>query len=422
MLLPADRRTLEWSLRIIAAAAMVWLVIGTFSTREKPRGIVVDAGDAAGAINSWIIDPPADTIGIRLDRSLDREIRDYLKALGSNGSAIAWVNEGVDPVMIDGEALQDPAGGAVIRVMTGDTTVITLSDSLGLLDSLRLGPSGMTVRLPVYSGALSVRAGTTLARVNPGATRAMKSVVVLGMAGWESKFTVRALEERGWSVESRIGIAPRLATVQGQPLPLDTARHAAVIALDSSAAPYAGAILRFVRDGGGLVLGEAATASLRGAAPAGLASLVRPARARIDGNDFLNQLAFRPLAPLREGAVGLEERNDRLTVAAWRSGAGRVIQIGYRDTWRWRLEGTGNAVADHRSWWAGLVAAVASRPLEVTVRGSDPAPVASFIQEFGPPTSLPSTQSALVVWPVLLTVFLLSVFAEWLSRRLRGMA
>jgi hypothetical protein len=421
MPLPADRRILELSLRIVAAAAMAWLVIGTFSIREKSGGIVADAGDAVVAVNGWILDPPADTIGIRLDRSLDGETRDYLKALRSNGSAIAWVSQGVDPVMVDGEALRDPAGGAVVRVMTADTGVITLSDSLGLLDSLRLAPSGMTVRVPAYSGVLSVQAGTTVATVNPAAGT-LKSVVVLGMAGWESKFIVRALEERGWNVESRIGIAPRLATIQGQPLPLDTARHAAVVALDSSAAPYASAIHQFVRNGGGLILSAAATPSLPGTAPAALATLVRPGPNMTDRNDFREQLAFRALGSLREGAVGLDERSGRLAVVAGRSGTGRVIQIGYRDTWRWRMEGTGNAVADHRNWWSGLVAAVAYRPLGGPVRGSDPAPLASFIQEFGPPGSLPSTRPALVVWPGLLSIFLLSLFAEWLSRRLRGLA
>ena len=422
MPLPADRRTLEWSLRTIAAVAMAWLVIDSFSIRKKTGGIVVDAGHTVTAMNQWIHDLPADTIGLRLERSLDRESRDHLRALRSNGTAIAWVNRGIAPVMVDGEALQDPAGGAVFRVITGDTAGIVLSDSLGVLDSLRLGKAGMTVRVPAYSGMLSVQAGTTVASANPAPSQGLKSVVVLGMAGWESKFTVRALEERGWKIESRIGIAPRLATIQGQPFPLDTARHAAVIALDSSAAPFAGSIRQFVRNGGGLILGEAATASLPGAAPAALATLVRPARALADGNDFRDRLAFRALGSLREDAVGLEERNGRLAVAAWRSGAGRVIQFGYRDTWRWRMEGTGNAVADHRDWWAGLVAAVAYRPLGAPVRVSDPAPLASFIQEFGPPGSLPSTRPALNVWPVLLSIFLLSIFAEWLSRRLRGMA
>ena len=422
MPLPADRRTLELALRTIAAVAMAWLVIDAFTIRQKAGGIVVDASHTATAMNRWITDLPADTIGLRLERSLDRESRDYLRALRSNGTAIAWVNQGVAPVMIDGEALRDPAGGAVVRVTTGGTAIIVLSDSLGLLDSMRLGKPGMTVRVPAYSGVLSVRAGTTVSSANPAPSHPVKSVVILGMAGWESKFTVRALEERGWNIESRISIAPRLATIQGQPFPLDTARHAAVIALDSSAAPYAAAIRQFVRNGGGLILGEAATASLPGTAPAALATLVRPARDRADGNDFRDRLAFRALGSLREGAVGLEDRAGRVAVAGWRYGAGRVVQIGYRDTWRWRMEGSGNAVGDHRSWWAGVVAAVAYRPIGAPVRSSDPAPLASFIQEFGLPGSLPSTRPALVVWPVLLSIFLLSLFAEWLSRRLRGMA
>jgi hypothetical protein len=250
----------------------------------------------------------------------------------------------------------------------------------------------------------------------------MKSVVVLGMAGWETKFTIRALEERGWIVESRVALAPRLATGLGQPFPLDTARHAAVIALDSSAGVYAGNLLQYVRSGGGLILGEAASAYLARLAPAGGGDLIRPAFAPSGRPVSRQLLGFRSLPRLRDGAAVLESRAGRVAVAAWRVGAGRVAQSGYRETWRWRMEGGETGLGDHRAWWAGLVATVAYRPSVADQSSMNPAPLASLIQELGPPSALPSGRHTRSLWPLALAALVISLFGEWLSRRLRGAA
>ena len=422
MPLRADRSTLEWSLRVIAAAALAWLVVSAFSVREKSGGRVVEAGGLPAALDQWVVYPPADTLGLRLDRSLDGKTRDYLRAIRGNGTMISWGNAGIAPLMLEAELRQDPGGGAVVLLAGEGSETITLSDSLGLLDSVSLADRGMTVRVPAFSGPLGARAGTTIATAAPGRFQSDRSVVVLGMGGWESKFTVLALEERGWTVETRIGLAPGLATTRGRPFPLDTARHVAVVALDSSVAPYARQIHQFVRSGGGLILGEAASPYLPAAAPASLASVIRPAHRAATGVDFRQRLAFTALDRLREDAVILEERNSRVVIAAWRIGSGRVLQVGYRDLWRWRMEGGDNAVAEHRNWWAGLVAATAYRPSAQPAAGANPAPFARLVQEFGPPVSLPSTDSSPTVWPLLLVIVLVSLYAEWLSRRLRGLA
>jgi hypothetical protein len=389
MPLRADRAGFEWSLRALATVALAWLVIGAFLVRTTSSGQRIDSADVPDALQAWTTSPPADTMGLRLSGGLDRRTLDYLRALRANGSAVAWTNEGVLPVMLEAEPLQDPAGGVVARITGTEGTVLSLSDSLGVLDSLRIDRLGITVRIPAYSGGIAVSTGSTVASVAPRAPGPARSIVVLGMAGWESKFTGRALEERGWTVESRIGIAPGLSTLRGKPFPLDTARHATVIALDSSAASYTREIQQFVRSGGGLVVGP-------GAAP---------------------YFARSPSAEVTTVA----QRDRGVTLAAWRTGSGRVIRTDQPESWRWRMALGETSVADHREWWAGLVGAVAYRSGAVAEL-ANPAPLASLVQELGSPGPLPGNTVPTTLWPVLLVVFLVSLFAEWLSRRLRGEA
>jgi hypothetical protein len=102
---------------------------------------------------------------------------------------------------------------------------------------------------------------------------------------------------------------------------------------------------------------------------------------------------------------------------------GRVVQIGFAETWRWRLQGPAGAINDHRNWWLHLVAQVArvSRPgLDMP---GDPAPYTDLIDVAGFPSAAPSIAKPLsggsseIVWMLALMTLLL---AEWTSRRLRG--
>src|SRR5690606_22606590 len=81
----------------------------------------------------------------------------------------------------------------------------------------------------------------------------LREVAVLGSAGWESKFVIAALEESGWKVSARLAVAPGIFVRQGS-VQLDTAVTGVVVVLDSTAVRDVGALERFVRSGGGLVL------------------------------------------------------------------------------------------------------------------------------------------------------------------------
>jgi hypothetical protein len=107
---------------------------------------------------------------------------------------------------------------------------------------------------------------------------------------------------------------------------------------------------------------------------------------------------------------------------------GRVVQAGYRDSWRWRLEGAPGA---HRAWWSALASAVAYAPTALvpstpTALSADPAPYAGLVDAIGTPTpragggaAVPDPGVPLARWPLFLAILGL-LLLEWASRRARG--
>ena len=258
----------------------------------------------------------------------------------------------------------------------------------------------------------------------------LRRLLVLGTAGWETKFTIAALEERGWQVDARVHVAPGVDVVQGRDLMPDTARHAAVIALDGSAARAATAIVNYVRAGGGLVVagGAADIAAFAALLPG------RPGPA-VAGRPFAAtdtapraSLAGRSITRLADGAVPIERRGEQVVVAARRIGAGRVVQVGYDDSWRWRLAGEDEPVVAHRAWWARVVAAAAYAPaIALPVAATVPAPYASLVSALGAPSgSVVAGQVddlAGIPWSaILFGAALVALLAEWAMRRIRGAA
>ena len=276
-------------------------------------------------------------------------------------------------------------------------------------------------------------AGASARLPTPHALPRLGAAVLLARAGWEAKFTAAALEERGWTVRTRLAVDPDVIVGGSTALPrLDTSTVAIVLALDSSAAPLAPALARYVRSGGGLVLaGEAALVpALAALAPA------TPALTSIDDSAG----ALRPLEQLRGDATPLATRSiggvRTLVAAARRVGAGRVVQIADEATWHRRFRADETAPASHRAWWAQVVAsaAYAGAPHPDTTPRSpfagppaDPAPLAATIAALGPPSPPPTVRDAPPAVPhrtipdtVLIPLALAALTAEVASRRLRG--
>jgi hypothetical protein len=127
-------------------------------------------------------------------------------------------------------------------------------------------------------------------------------------------------------------------------------------------------------------------------------------------------------------AIPLERRSGRAVVIARRHFAGRVVAVGYDQTWRWRMAGGDQGGTEHREWWSRVVASVAARPL---VSGADSlttsaAPLASLHRVLGPPTASVRVAPVLVsrnaISSLLGLIILATLLAEWLLRRSRGAA
>ncbi|HEU4787753.1 MAG TPA: hypothetical protein VFS57_10100, partial [Gemmatimonadaceae bacterium] len=112
--------------------------------------------------------------------------------------------------------------------------------------------------------------------------------------------------------------------------------------------------------------------------------------------------------------------------AARRVGAGRVLQVGYDDSWRWRMAGGPGSEAAHRMWWSRVAASVAYVPVGGSAErdGSGAmAPVAHLVDRIGParaPVQRPGSRR--VDSRILMAIIMILLLTEWGSRRLRGLA
>jgi hypothetical protein len=431
---PAGARVAaEWGLHALAAGLLLW---GALRSREHAASGNADravAGTLHGALVKWSTIVAPTSAHVEMDSMPPVTEREWLAALPGAGTRVTWGATSVVPLAVAASPVADPAGVTRIRLAAPRGATVILRDAVGVLDTVSVDPmaagGGMTITLPGGSAAVDATVGRTTARAVTADSLPLKHVLVLGRVGWETRFIVDALEERGWRVDARLTLAPKNDIVQGPRGAIDTARYAAVVVADSSASADATRLAGYTRSGGGLVLaGSAATMpAIRGLAPATLGALIPGgviARADTLAITARSHLGVLPLVDLRVDAVALEARGSVAVVAARREGAGRVVQTGYIDSWRWRM-GADHGIAAHRAWWAGLVSAVAYAPAVARApdRTSDNAPVAHLIDAFGPTTTVsgaPVSGSDPSRRGWLFAVIVIALGAEWASRRLRG--
>lgn len=354
--------------------------------------------------------------------------RDWLTALRRAGTIVTWNDAGLAPAAAASIAeVADPVGGSIVTVAMSGTEMVLLTDSLGVIDSTRLGPLGARVTAPSLIGAVRVSRNTmTIARAQQPARPVLRPLLVIGSAGWETKFVIAALEERGWDVRSRVRVSPTAEVTHGPPVRIDTGSLAAVIVLDSAAAPSASVLLAYVRAGGGLILAGSAgrAGALAVIAPARSAPMIAGSLLRRASSAGRDGLPLYPLVALRGDAVSIDERDGHVVVAARREGAGRILSVGEVESWRWRMGGGADAPAQHRAWWSRIVSSAAYAPV-ASIPPVDPesAPYAALVEALGEPTgdvagASRSPTAALPMWMGAAILFLL--LSEWISRRLRG--
>jgi hypothetical protein len=349
-----------------------------------------------------------------------------MKALAHSGTQMSW-NGNLPPNAVSVQPVASPRGGLRVLAAAPSANRISVSDDLGLIEGASAHGGGATFDIPAASGNLAAITGGSKAKSDLTDSIRIGRVLVLGGAGWESKFVVAALEEDGWKVDADMRVAPSVDVTQGSTASIDTARYSAVIALDGTAASRASDIARYVNSGGGLILAGTATsleafAGLRAGATGNIqtASILEAE----PGSATLKSLALVPIVSLKSDAIRLDLRDGVTATAARRHNSGRVLQAGYVDTWRGRMSGGDNGPADHRNWWTKSVASVAYAPVvkEAAVN-NDNAPVARLVEALGPQsqtaTSLASHARSISLW-FLFAILSLSLLGEWASRRLRG--
>jgi hypothetical protein len=332
--------------------------------------------------------------------------------------------------MIDAQPVASPAGGTRVSIAATDGDPLLLSDDIGVIDTVQTRNQGASLVLNSVVGNLAARIRGSVASTVQRDSTVLHRILVIGDAGWESKFVVAALEEEGWKVDAFIRVAPAADVTQGSGAVIDTSRYSAVVALDGAASPFASRIIEFARTGGGVVLAPpAASLNAMSVVRAGLvgrpASQARAIQA--GGSVALATLALVPITSLTSDALPLEKRAGAVAIAARRIGAGRAMQLGYEDTWRWRMDGGDGAVRDHRAWWTGLVSSVAYAPRVQRVAATastDEAPMIGLVAAIGPskPVEVSANRSGTPSsrFALLFLLLALGLLGEITSRRVRG--
>lgn len=412
------------------------------------------AGAAAGATNALDVTTPLrdipasrDTLALPLAAVPAAPVRAGLGSVRASGVPLEWL----DGTMARGMAASVtraavPGAPLDVRVAASAGTSLTLADAGGVLDSVSAPQLVTTWRLRNAAAPLRVRQGRSAISLPVPDSGAARRLLVLAEPGWEGKFVVAALEEAGWAVDGTLRVSPTGRVTIGAPARLDTVRYAAVVVTDSM--PVDGAALsQFVARGGGLLLGGDALRI------PGLAAL-RPARAtELRGAIAGGLLTASPRSGLEAWELAMtadalvletdqsDHGHDEPALVARRVGAGRVVAMPYRESWRWRMQGSDDGMAAHRAWWQGAVAlavpAVGSAmPVAPDRYPGDRAPYADLVARVGHPAPALREPSGgdpggddgrgvgdipfvMRPWVLLLTA-LLALLAEWGSRRLRG--
>jgi hypothetical protein len=424
------RVRLEHVLRGIVIVVLAVLLWQSLHKQTDSRSDAVSARGVGDQLPEWSAFSMAPSrIHVQLDSVPSPLERAWLGALTGAGSRVTWSGD-LPSVMIDAQPVASPTGGTSVLVAAPNGSSVVMSDDVGVIDTLPAQNAGVALSLNSIVGQLTARVEGSAASTMPRDSVVLHKVLVIGDAGWESKFVVAALEEEGWKVDAFIRVAPGVDVVQGSAAVIDTSRYSAVIALDGAASPYANRIIDFARTGGGVVLAPPA-ASLNAMAPlraGGVRRAASEARGiQAGGSVSLAALALAPITSLRSDAVPLEKRAEAVAIAARRIGAGRALQLGYEDTWRWRMGGGDGAVRDHRVWWTGLVSSVAYAPRVprgTASTATDEAPMTGLVAATGPSTpagAVANLSGKPSDWMASLFLLLAVVLiGEVASRRLRG--
>jgi hypothetical protein len=421
------RRVSEWAARAAVVVLAGWLASLAWTGRVSDRVERAESTELARALTRWSSDPAVAAVHVEVKRPPGPSARAWLRALAAAGVNISWSGDPA-PLAVAAMPVRDPFGGSTLAMVGLGETRVGVADAAGPVDSLAGTGGAATLSLRAPVPPLIVTDGEVAATTRPHATSIIRPVLVLGRASWETKFVIAALEERGWRVVSRTVVAPGVETSVESVLPIDTSRFSAVVVTDSTGAAFARAIAAYVRTGGGLVVaGDAASIQgLAAISPGRPGRRVAPPMVFEASEARLELLGFHPVTGPGRDALSLREDRGRTAVAVRREELGRVVQVGYDESWRLRMSGGDEGTARHGDWWNRLVSTVAYAPEVLSAAApseADPAPRAALFHALGEPAqaSVAAPQSPRD-WrrPELLVLLILILLLEVGSRRARG--
>lgn len=429
--LPESRLLAEWGMRAIGLGSLLVLLFASLRTNHVRREADVDTDRIADQLLSLSRNPqPPARVHARLSSLPDPTTLDWLRAFQRAGTRVSWSGDDLPALALSVRPVAGPGRGWNVDIASSHEGVVQLRDAASNLDSTRPSAGISRSTVPILSGYVHATTAGSMVSALPRDSALLKRVLMIGAPGWESRFIVAALEEAGWPVDAEIPLAPGVRIQQKRVFPLDTSHYSAVVAVDAYAAARAREISRFAQHGGGVILTADAA---RQPAFAELRASRSPPGTVVSSPDqgqavSLASLPHAPLGGLKSDAIVLETRGRIPMVAARRHVAGRVVQISYEDSWKWRTAGDSAAPRLHRLWWTGLVSKVAYAPRIrlVTDRDGlfDDAPMASLHESMGQPASRPGAAAAGLFasrdlrW--LFAVACVAFLLEWASRRLRG--
>lgn len=418
---PTSPAALEAGARVIALGALVWLIARAWMPAPEVEREIAASADIPGALSRWTKDPRSLDLSLRLDQVPAAAERDWLAGLAKAGSSISWQGD-LDPFALEVATSAEPVHSYLITATGAPGMELRFSDALREIAVIPQRSGAVSLRTSTLAGpvALALPSGDALALAPPPPR--LGRVAVIGAAGWEAKFVVAALEERGWRVDASIAVAPGVHVGRFDAVTLDTSRHSAIVVLDEPSLRRVPQLAGFIRSGGGVILAGTATRApaIADLSPVLAARTVSPTDTAIVTQDALGGAVF---SSLRPGAAVIESRGDLPIVVGMRVGAGRMVAVGYANSWRWRMAGDEDAPEAHRQWWSALVGSVAYAPDTAAARAAGQAPLAALVSALGPARSA-SVSPGGRRWPIdqlLFAVAAVALIGEIVSRRRRGL-
>jgi hypothetical protein len=424
------RVVLERVAHLLGIAIIAWLLFDSLRPQPERSVEVVAIDELATSLGRWSTASAPERVHLLADSTIAQLHRQWLAALVGAGTEVSWEGDAIIPLAATVNAVPDPDGGTRIVAAAPRGTMVILEDDVGVIDSVQAGAAGARFLTHTPVSAVRVRAGASTAESAPHDSVGFGRILVVGPVGWESSMVIGALEERGWEVDARLALSPKGDVLQGgSRVAPDTGRYSAVVVFDSVSLLEPAQLVRYVREGGGLVI-TARGSTAPALTPLRVGSIARRVPA-VEPFDTAHVEPRRSLAlssiTAAADALPLEMRDDLWAVAVRRVERGRVAMVGYDDTWRWRMAGGRDGLDQHRAWWAAVVGAVAHVEYAPrrAVRSVDEAPLANMVQLLGAPSRGPAqaeVEEHGIPYGIVFAVLSALLLLLWLSRRLRGAA